>query len=193
MSVLQTQATGLIGTLIGNVLQVNPSRTFSDFSDFCSVSETHSASVTPTQYPIENGTQGTDHIIKNPDVLTWDLLFNEKSAPQDTYTRLHDLLTSGTPFEAVTGLRSYENLVLTGLSATTDNHTGRVLRCTLTMQEITVTETATATLPPRARQKQANVTGSTAQSGTKQVKEIRVSKLDKAAQSAVDTIKGITG
>jgi hypothetical protein len=186
-SILQTQATGLIGTLIGSVLRVNPSRTFSEFSDFCSVSESHSASVTPTQYPIENGTQGTDHIIKNPDVLTWDLLFNERSSPQDTYTRLHDLLTSGTPFEATTGLRNYENLVLTGLSATTDSHTGRVLRCSLTMQEITITEAVTTTLPPRARQKSANVTGSTSQNGTKQPKAVSD---DSIITKTVNTIIG---
>jgi hypothetical protein len=193
MSFLQTQAVGLIGTLIGNVLKINPSRTFSDFSDFCSVSETHAASVQPTQYPIENGTQGTDHIIKNPDTLTWDVLFNEQSNPQDTYTRLHDLLTSGVPFEASTGLKTYENLLLTGLSATTDAHTGRVLRASLTMQEIIITEAVSTTLPPRAQQKSANVTGSTAQSGTKQVKEARTSDIKNMVTQGKKATKAIFG
>jgi hypothetical protein len=180
MSIVQTQAVGLAGTLIGSLLRINPSRTFSDFSDFVSISESHSASVTPTQYPIEDGTQGTDHIVKNPDSLTWDVFFTEQSNPQDTYGRLHDLLTSGVTFSASTGLMTYEDLVLTGLSATTDSHTGRVLRCTLTMQKVIITQAVTTTLPARANQSNAKVTASTAQTGTKQTKTVENTAMQEA-------------
>lgn len=169
MSFLKTQALGLAGTLLGKLLTIQPSRSFADFSEFCSIVETHNLAVTPTQYPIEDGTQGTDHIVKSPTIISWDLIFGERSNPQETYESLQDLLFSGVPFTAVTGLKTYDNLVLTSLTANQDSHTARILSCSLTMQEIIITTVQTTTMPARNQQANANVTASTVKSGTRQV------------------------
>lgn len=181
MPFLTTQAVGLAGSIIGRLLQIKPSRSFSEFSDFCSITETHNLSVTATQFPIEDGTQGTDHIVKDPKNITWDLAFGERSNPQETFDRLLDLMYSGIPFTASTGLKTYENMVLLSVNASQDNHTGRILSCSLTMQEIIITAPVSTTLPPRQNQANANVTGSTSKTGTKQLqpaKPVETSRIE---------------
>ena len=167
MSFLQTQLVGLAGTAVGKLLKITPSRKFASFTEFCSVVEAHSSAVQATQYPIENGTQGTDHIVRLPDALTWEVVFEERSNPRQTFKKLRDLMYSGVPFTAETGLKTYKNMILLSISASQDSHTGRILRCSLTLQEIIITSAVATTLPPRARQKNAQSTGSSADSGSK--------------------------
>lgn len=139
MSFLETQVLGLAGTAVGKLLQIKPTRRFEAFSDFCSITETHNIAINATQYPIEDGTQGTDHIVRQPKNITWDVVFGERSDPQGTYQRLLDLMYSGVPFTAVTGLRRYDNMLLVSVTANQDTHSSRILKCTLTMQEILIT------------------------------------------------------
>lgn len=171
MSFLQSQVLGLVGSAIGKLLQIKPSRSFEEFSDFCSITETHDASVTPSQYPIEDGTQGTDHLVRTPKLITWDVMFSERSDPQGTYDRLLELMYSGVPFTATTGLKTYENMVLTSVAANQDAKTARILKCTLSMQEVLITAPVATSMPPRAKQANPNLTGKTANGGTKQLKE----------------------
>jgi len=171
MSFFENQIVGIAGTLIGKMLTISPSRSFAGFSEFCSITEVHNAAVQATQYPIEDGTQGTDHIVRLPDVLQWEVVFEERSNPRQTYDRLRKLMISGEPFKAETGLKSYTNLILLSISASQDVHTGRILRCTLSLQEIIITSAVATALPPRARQALANQTGSTAKTGSKSLGE----------------------
>lgn len=185
MSFLQTQLVGLAGTIVGKLLTIKPSRKFASFSEFCSVVEAHSSAVQATQYPIENGTQGTDHIVRLPDALTWEIVFEEKSNPRQTFKKLRDLMYSGVPFTAETGLKTYKNMVILSISASQDSHTGRILRCSLTLQEIIITSAVATTLPPRAQQKMAQTTGSTSDSGSKNLSSAspaRQTQLVKLAQ-----------
>lgn len=177
MSFFETQIVGLAGTLIGKLLKITPSRSFAEFTEFCSITEAHSTAVTATQYPIEDGTQGTDHVVKMPDVLQWEVVFNDQSNPRQTYEKLQQLMISGEPFDAETGLKSYKDLILVSVSATQDVHTGRILRCTLSLQEIIITSAVATTLPPRARQANANVTGSTADTGSKSLEKSQLQQL----------------
>nr|DAV86223.1 MAG TPA: hypothetical protein [Caudoviricetes sp.] len=171
MSFLETQVLGLAGTAVGKLLQIKPARRFEAFSDFCSITETHNIAVTATQYPIEDGNQGTDHIVREPKNITWDVIFGERSDPQGTYQRLLDLMYSGVPFTAVTGLRRYDNMLLVSVAANQDTHSARILKCTLTMQEIVITFPLATNMPPRSQQANPNVTAKTAQTGTKQLQE----------------------
>ena len=182
MSFLETQVLGLAGTAVGKLLQIKPTRRFEAFSDFCSITETHNIAVTATQYPIEDGTQGTDHIVREPKNITWDVIFGERSDPQGTYQRLLDLMYSGVPFTAVTGLRRYDNMLLVSVAANQDT---RILKCTLTMQEIVITFPLATNMPPRSQQANPNVTAKTAQTGTKQLQEkpIKVSAMEDGYQN----------
>lgn len=171
MSFFETQALGLTGSLIGRILTIRPSRSFGEFTGFCSVTEMHSSWIQATDYPIEDGTQGTDHIVRQPDLLTWDVGFDQSFNSRETYDKLHALMRSGELFDATTGLKSYKNLILLSISASQDYRTGRVLRCTLTMREVIITSPVVTTLPPRENQKDPNLTGSTSQSGVKALKD----------------------
>lgn len=185
MSFLETQVLGLAGTAVGKLLQIKPTRRFEAFSDFCSITETHNMAVTATQYPIEDGTQGTDHIVRQPKNITWDVVFGERSDPQGTYQRLLDLMYSGVPFTAVTGLRRYDNMLLVSVTANQDTHSSRILKCSLTMQEVLITFPLATNMPPRSQQANPNVTAKTAQTGTKQLQEkpVRTSALEDAANA----------
>lgn len=167
MSFFETQIVGLAGSLIGNFLSVKPQRSFADFSGFCSITESHSASVQATDYPVEGGSVATDHVIKDPDSLNWELGFDESMDPRDTYERLHDLMESGTPFDASTGLKDYRNMIILSMSATQNSRTGRILRIQLTLREIIITSPVQTLLPERGRQSMPNVTGSTSKTGAK--------------------------
>lgn len=181
MSFFENQVTGLAGTVVGKFLTVRPSRSFGEFTGFCSVTETHSAAIEATDYPIEDGTQGTDHIIKQPDLITWDVGFDESFNAQETYAKLHALMQSGELFDATTGLKTYRNLILLSISASQDFKTGRVLRCTLTMREVIITQAIVTTLPPRAKQSKPNLTDSTAKTGTKSLKQSQLLQLSRGS------------
>ena len=171
MSFFETQMIGIAGSLAGNFLAIKPQRSFASFSDFCSISESHSASVELTDYPIEAGMAGTDHIIRNPDEISWEIGFEESNDPRATYNRLYELMVSGTPFDATTGLRDYQNMVITSISVTQTSHTGRILRCQLTLREIRITSPLQTILPERAKQASPNITGSTANTGAKNLSD----------------------
>lgn len=176
---------------VTSLLSITPRRSFATFSDFVSISESHNASVTPTQYPIEDGTQGTDHVIANPRELSWDLAFGSQSNPVATYAKLEELLLSGEPFDATTGLKTYENFILTSLSCTQDKTNSKILRVSLTMREIIITHAVVTVLPATAKQANPQKTATTANSGKKQLSQAgaaqssqltkRTSKLKQAA------------
>lgn len=178
MSLLETQLTGAAGTLIGSWLSVKPSRSFGGFEGFCSVSETVSSEVTTTDYPIEDGTQGTDHIVRAPDSIQWEVVFPESDDPESVFGLLQKLQKSGETFDAELGLKKYKNLVLTALTITQDSHSARTARAQLTMKQIIVTSAVATSIPPRESQAAPGETGSTAESGKKQAAESTKRKSD---------------
>lgn len=170
-----------VSSLLGaaySLVSFLPSRSFASFDGFVSITETHSAVIQTTTYPIEGGTQGTDHIVRQPDIVNWEMAFPKDYDPETMYAKLHELLMSGETFDADTGLKKYKNMVLTSLNAMQDSHTGRILRVTLSMQEILVTQAMTTTLPPKARQANAQSTMSTSSSGAKSLAESEVRQSD---------------
>ena len=168
---LMARAIGGAQRTLSGLLSIQPVRRFESFSGFVSITEGHSAQVQTTDYPIENGTQGTDHIVRQPDAVTWEIAFSEASNPQEIYSRLHELMLSGTPFDAVTGLKTYHNMVLLSLSCTQDVHTSRILRIQLTMREIIITSAQKTTIPSTENQASPQMTASTQESGKKQAVE----------------------
>lgn len=168
---LKTQALGAVGSVVNALLSIQPSRSFASFTDFVSITESHTASVMATDYPIELGAPGTDHVIKQPAVLTWEIAFSEQSSPIQTFKRLHDLMISAVPFDAITGVKSYSNMLIIGMSTTTDNHTGRILKVILNMREVIITQAQKTTLPPKEKQKAPQETAGTEKTGKKQTAE----------------------
>lgn len=69
------------------------------------------------------------------------------------------------------GFLSFESLFDSSVAANQDTHSARILKCTLTMQEILITFPLATNMPPRSQQANPNVTAKTAQTGTKQLQE----------------------
>lgn len=176
----------LAGTAIKKWLNIKPTRSFGGFSGFVSLTETHNHEVELTQYPIEDGTQGTDHVIKRPVSLQWEVIWGEADNPETIFKGLLNLQESGEPFTAQLGLKTYENMILTGISVTQDHHTGRVLRASLSLQQIQITAPVATTLPARSAQKNAKVTASTAKAGKKTTTSVTGSS---AASKIADKVK----
>lgn len=181
MAFWETQLNGLVGTAVGALkefLIVTPKRSFAQFSDFCSITESHSSQVQVTEYPIEGGLTGNDDVIYQPDTINWELAFGEDSNPEQTYQKLHDLLVSKETFDVTTGLRSYRNMKLISLSCSQDSHNSRIARCNLTMREVLITYATKTLLPSPAQQANPALTQSTAQTGKKQLQESNVPESD---------------
>lgn len=133
MAFWETQVNSVLGTSVGTLLAIKPKRTFASFSGFVSITESHSTATEATSYPIEDGTQGTDHIIRKPDALSWELAFMPESDPETMFRKLRELQMSGEPFDADTGLKRYTNLVILSLACTQDAHSGRICRVNISM------------------------------------------------------------
>jgi len=119
-----------------------------------SISESHVYSANVTQNPVENGANVTDNIVVNPVSLTMNgfitdtpvkILLNvlnprEKSGSDSLSKTAHDelvgLFNSKTPFTVITGLKKYENMVLTNLTFPRDSKTGKSVRFNCTLTEI---------------------------------------------------------
>lgn len=173
MAFWETQVNSVLGTSVGTLLAIKPKRTFASFSGFVSITESHSTATEATSYSIEDGTQGTDHIIRKPDALSWELAFMPESDPETMFRKLRELQMSGEPFDADTGLKRYTNLVILSLACTQDAHSGRICRVNISMQEIIITSAVTTILPPRAKQAAPQLTASTSKNGMKSLEEAK--------------------
>lgn len=89
------------------------------------------------------------------------------------------------PFEIVTGKRVYQNMLVEGVSITTDAITENALEVVADCREVIMVSVERAEVPPRKQQKNPARTGQTASKGQKQAKAsnaepVRRSMLDSA-------------
>jgi len=114
-------------------------------------SESHNFTSTLTKFPVENGAQIVDHIIKNPDTLSMTCVFSDNPVEfldvsgliykfiQDSDKRsvamfefLKKQKENGTLFKVFTNLYEYEDMVLTSISTNVNfsNYNGLVVDLT---------------------------------------------------------------
>jgi len=122
-----------------------------------SLREVHTSSATVTENPIEGGKPIADNVILQPKVLQIDgvisdaplsifqfeqfiaglgTIFGQSSRSMDAYQSLLKLQEDRIPFAVVTGLRSYENMILENLSVTRSASVGRALSFTASLKQI---------------------------------------------------------
>jgi hypothetical protein len=99
--------------------------------------------------------------------------FTEQRAKQ-VYESLRDIQKKatqlgGTTINVMTGKRSYENMMITELSVTTDRHSEYALFITVTMQQIIMVQEAKATAPNSMDQPMPGKTGQVTPTGAPQV------------------------
>lgn len=114
------------------------------------ISENHTFNSRATNFPVETGGDVTDHIINDPDVLTLEGLVSDTplnifsffNRSIDAFNRLVDLHERREPVTVVTGLKVYQNMVMTVLDVPRTIETGQSLTFNITLQNIRFDATA---------------------------------------------------
>jgi len=106
--------------------------------------EDHRFSSIVTNYPIEEGSSLSDHIINEPPVVTLEgivtdtplaiLTFFNRSV--DAFNRLVEIHEKRELVTVVTGLKVYPNMAITVLNVPRDIRTGQSLRFTIELQNV---------------------------------------------------------
>lgn len=115
------------------------------------LTENHEASVELTRHPIEEGASPTDHARLLPEKITLDSIASNaplfqpdsRSSPpgeagfaQRTLAKIYKLKNDRRAVKVKTTLRTYENMILTGMRPVADKTTGDIVRLTMTFEEI---------------------------------------------------------
>jgi hypothetical protein len=135
------------------------------------VSEDHSHSCDLTENPVEEGAKITDHVQLKPAELTIEgvitdtplgfavigniqnlirsvsTIFGASSRSLDAFDELLALQKSRRPFTVLTGLKRYQNMILTDLSIPRTIQTGKALHFKAVMKEIRIVKSATSAAP----------------------------------------------
>ena len=125
-----------------------------------------------TRHPVELGAQITDHAYKQPAEVTiragWSDSLRLPGYLKGVYASLLALQSSRAPFLLVTGKRTYANMLIAGLSITTDSATENALIVTVTCRQVLIVSSRTTTVAPRGQQRLPQATSATESAGTRQ-------------------------
>lgn len=118
------------------------------FVDQLTVREDHRDEMVITEHPVALGSGPapiSDHAYVRPAELSlecfWSNSGRSPSFARDTYARLLRLRNERKLFSVNTGKRSYINMLMAGLAASTDEGTEFALRATLHLRQVIVTRT----------------------------------------------------
>lgn len=154
----------------------------------CTIEEAHQDEVQITEHPVEKGAQINDHAFKlQPEVTiqcgwsnsdlaalagTLESIFEGGSLPSSdyintVYSQLLALQETRQPFDVVTSLRMYRDMLFKSLRVVKDQKTGASLSVTATLKQIRIVQTQATTLPPKANQANPKSTAETLVAGAK--------------------------
>jgi hypothetical protein len=112
----------------------------------------HSAHMTLTQHPVQAGAAITDHAYPEPEEVVMEIGMSDaalvvgasaQSRSVVAYQGLLLLMEKREPFTLITRLRTYENMMITSISAPDDYTTMNALRATIIMQKINIVTLST--------------------------------------------------
>lgn len=151
-----------------SIFAVRPTRRFGEISANVVVEESTNDTLTITKQPVQQGASISDHAYKEPTVFNSTMYFrdNPEKSLSKVYQDLLDLQVSRVPFDIVTPKRIYRNMLIAGLSQTTDKTTENVLKISMSFQEVIIVSVSTTTVP-RRKQKFAKTTAKTEPAGKK--------------------------
>lgn len=95
-----------------------------------------------TEHPVEQGAPISDHAYKRPSEVIiragWREggIWDDLSAPGGIYGWLLGAQAAFQPFDVYTGKRKYTNMLMQGLTATTDSRSEHVLMATIALREV---------------------------------------------------------
>jgi hypothetical protein len=121
----------------------------------------HSADV--TKYPIEDGSEISDHVVQNQDVLTISGLvsktvltedYSKTDPPVDRvgeyYNKLLALKEAGGLITVVAGLRTWTNMVITDFSLDRSKDNGGCLEFSMTLTKVKIVKSETTAISTNA-------------------------------------------
>lgn len=167
-----------------------PTTTFiGDLRVDTTIEEAYEDTLEVTQHPVEEGAAITDHSFKRPMQLVLRCGWSDSNSlaainafnslftggtltggdyVSGVYSKLLALQESRTPFEVSTGLRLYDDMVITSLFVRRDQRTRFALRVEATLQQVIIVSTQTATIPAQSSQSIAASTAEVVQAGAQQ-------------------------
>lgn len=155
------------------------------------VNEAHSGEVQVTDNPVERGVDVTDNIRPKPEQITLDVIVSNSPLRQtldgnpdnpkrasEAFRVLRELRDGGVLVSVVTGLRSYDSMVIQKIDVSRNVKTGQVLSAKIALRQILIADTATVPAPikPSGEKKKSD--------GKKPSKEASA-KQDAAARKSV--------
>jgi len=105
------------------------------------LSEAATDEIEITEHPVEAGANVSDHAWLKPRKI---VISGIKAEALSGYQELRALQTTLEPFDLITGLDLYQNMLIQSLTATRDTENSRVLSFEATCQEVIIVNTETS-------------------------------------------------
>lgn len=101
------------------------------------INENHTSEVNIPKHPVERGVKVSDHVWREPREIEIECII-EGPGVMGTYNALLDLQEQAEPFDFVTALLVYENMLIQGLYPIRDKDYGRVLKFNAKLVEVII-------------------------------------------------------
>lgn len=130
--------------------------------------ETAQDNLTITKHPVQQGAAIADHSFKEPTRLNISCSFRDNSDLDldEIYKKLLELQESREPVIVVTPKRTYPDMLIGGLTQTTDKNTENCLAISFALEQVIIVSVDVVQVP-RRKQRNAGLTGKTENVGKK--------------------------
>ena len=151
-----------------------PSRNIGGIIPQVVVEESHHDEMVITDHPVEQGASISDHAYSRPAELRlkYGWANSGQSDPQfinSVYNQLLTLKEKRIPFSVLTTKRSYDNMLISSLSVTTDERTAATLMVRASCRQVIIVQTQATAVPSRAVHAMPERTAPVTNAGTQQL------------------------
>lgn len=158
------------------------------------VNEAHSGEVQVTDNPVERGVDVTDNIRPKPEQIILDVIVSNSPLDEaldgspdnpkrasEAFRVLRELRDGGVLVSVVTGLRSYDSMVIQKIDVSRNAKTGQVLSAKIALRQILIADIATVPAPikPSGQKKKSDGKKPAKNASAKQDAAAKASVLDK--------------
>lgn len=145
------------------------SPTFGNFVFDAVFSTDHSANLTVTQHPVQSGASISDHAYMEPDGVSIEIGMTDvasdtasagTSRSVNAYTQLRAIMEQREPVTLITRLKTYQNMIITSMSAPDDFKTMHALRVSVYFQQINIVSVSTIAVQETVTGSKSSASGS---------------------------------
>lgn len=149
------------------------SPTFGNFVFDAVFSTDHSANLTVTQHPVQSGASISDHAYMEPDEVSIEIGMTDvasdatsagTSRSVNAYTQLRAIMEQREPVTLITRLKTYQNMIITSMSAPDDYKTMHALRVSVYFQQINIVSVSTIAVQETVTGSKSSASGSSSSS-----------------------------